>query len=80
MMTVAELIEVLQYMDQDAEVRLAQQPNYPFEYSVDNVVQIEAPAEDEDGEDEDAEQIVYISDGSQLDYLPGVVSRELGWK
>ena len=38
-MTVRELIDALQYFDENQEVRLAQQPNYPFEYSIDNVVE-----------------------------------------
>jgi hypothetical protein len=42
-MTVRELMEMLQDMDQDAEVRLAHQPQWAFEYSVDQVIQVEAP-------------------------------------
>jgi hypothetical protein len=40
-MTVQELIELLQDYDGDAEVRLAEQPHYPFEYSVDRVASVE---------------------------------------
>jgi hypothetical protein len=33
--TVVELIEELEACDPDAEVRLAQQPAWPFEYAID---------------------------------------------
>lgn len=36
-MNVSELIEILEDMDQDAEVRLAFQPNWPFEHSIGQV-------------------------------------------
>jgi hypothetical protein len=39
-MTVEQLIEQLQYMDQGAEVRLAFQPEWPFEYGVGDVVSV----------------------------------------
>jgi len=44
-MTVRELIDALQYFDENKEVRLAQQPNYPFEYSIDNVVEFSKEGE-----------------------------------
>jgi len=41
-MTIRELIEELKYaaelMDEDAEVRYAAQPSWPFEYSIRNVI------------------------------------------
>lgn len=36
-MTVGDLIQLLETMDEDAEVRLAHQPNYPFDYRVGGV-------------------------------------------
>jgi hypothetical protein len=67
-----ELIDRLSdYLDEDdetgPEVRLAIQPNYPFEYSIGEV------AENDGGD------IVYIGEGSQLDYLPGDARDALGW-
>lgn len=84
-MRVSELIELLQEMPEDAEVRLAQQPSWPFEYSIGTVAAIGVDDgcvdeyEDEGGDDP-AEPIVYIGEGTQLAYLPGAASRALGWK
>lgn len=36
-MKVEQLIDVLQEMNQDAEVRLMTQPDWPFEYSIDGL-------------------------------------------
>lgn len=33
-MKVYELIEMLEGLDEDMEVMIAEQPNYPFEYSI----------------------------------------------
>ncbi len=98
-MNVAELIEELEGMPPEAEVRIAHQPSWPFEYSLSSIVEVggETPpapdaqdyATEEDYEDalaeyedDDApeELVVYIAEGSQLGYLPGAASRELGWK
>ena len=82
-MTIAELIEALQEFAEEhgenTEVRLAQQPSWPFEYSIDEVVAVSSDSADED-EDETEKPIVYIGEGRQLGYLPGIVSRELGWR
>lgn len=59
MMTVRELIEALQVMDYDAEVRLATQPHWPLAFSVRGVVA------DEWVNDEDtAEPVVWIVEGN----------------
>lgn len=65
-MTINELIMELEQYDGDTEVRLAQQPNWPFEYSVGDI------AEADDGK-------VYIGEGSQLGYLSGEAREALGW-
>tara|TARA_R100000951_G_scaffold50728_2_gene42802 strand:+ start:16885 stop:17133 length:249 start_codon:yes stop_codon:yes gene_type:complete len=82
-MNVTELIERLQYVAEvnpDAEVRLASQPNWPFEWSISNVLEVDLGVEDEDGCSSGQEgTIVYIAEGSQLGYLPGVAKDELGW-
>jgi hypothetical protein len=71
--TVVELIEELEACDPDAEVRLAQQPAWPFEYAIDRdhvAVQVQS------GDDE---PVVYIAEGAQLGYLPETVREQLGW-
>lgn len=81
-MTVRELINLLEDYNEDAEVRIAHQPSWPFEYSIGNVVGCEgADHEDEDAEPNDDDAlVVYIGEGDQLGYLPGSVCCELGWK
>lgn len=69
-MTVAQLMAILEDCDPEAEVRLAHQPAWPFEYSVSAV--------EEYGTDDGP--VVYIAEGSQLGYLPGEVREGLGWQ
>lgn len=68
-MTVGELIEELRYMDQDATVRFASQPSWPFEYSINGVVQTTVKDQD----------TVYLEEGRQVGYLPKEAADELGW-
>ena len=70
-----ELIEILGKMDAEANVMLAQQPGYPFEYSVAGVaVREEFTEDDEDGgverayEPGTAANDVFIVEGTQLRY------------
>ena len=72
-MTVGELIEELKYMDEDATVRFASQPSWPFEYSINGVVQTIV---NNRGNEED---IVYLEEGQQIRYLPKEAADELGW-
>jgi len=72
-MTVKELIEELKYMDEDATVRFASQPSWPFEYSINGVVQTIV---DHKGL---AQDIVYLEEGRQVGYLPSEAKDELGW-
>lgn len=75
-MTVQDLIDVLEDMDNpEAKIRLAMQPRWAFEYTIGEVVEALVA---EDGS-EDEETVVYIGEGSQTRYLPGVVFQELGW-
>lgn len=70
-MRVSELVEMLEEFDQDAEVRVAIQPNYPLDYNLSD-----AMAENEDG------SVVYLATGSQGDYSAGHIVSELkglGW-
>ena len=74
-MTVADLIEELKWMPEGAEVRFASQPNWPFEYSIDDVVSVEI----ENRRTGEAEEVVYLAEGRQLGYLPSEAKDELGW-
>ena len=79
-MTARDLIEELEYAisingNEDVEVRMAQQPKWAFEYSIDEAVTIEVEDEDTD----EKAKIVYLSEGSQIGYLNEDASRELGW-
>lgn len=68
-MKVCELIKILGYFPEDAEVRFASQPNWPFEYNI--------------GEDivmNDEENIVYLAEAGQIGYLPGDIAEKLSWK
>jgi hypothetical protein len=68
-LTVVELIDELEACDPDAEVRIAQQPAWPFEYAIDRdhaAIQVQS------GDDE---PVVYIGEGVQLGYLPEAVRR-----
>ena len=72
-MTVGELIEELKYMDGDATVRFASQPSWPFEYSINGVIQTTVQHRDEE------EDVVYLEEGRQVGYLPKEAKEELGW-
>jgi hypothetical protein len=79
-MKASELIEELEWAisnanGKDVEVRIAQQPKWAFEYSVDAAVSINTNEEPT----EDNEWVVYLSEGSQLGYLPEYAATELGW-
>jgi hypothetical protein len=74
-MTVAELIYELEQMNPEVQVRFASQPNWPFEYSIVDVVQIEIA----DRRTNEAVETVYLKEGRQLGYLPAEAKDELGW-
>jgi hypothetical protein len=73
-MTVGELIHELKYMDEGATVRFASQPSWPFEYSIDGVIQTTVKDIRDNEED-----IVYLEEGEQVGYLPTEAKDELGW-
>lgn len=91
-MTVGELKELLQYLDDDMEVRLAHQPSWPFEYSIREGIVVdvngcdpdELPETDMEGsrfvDEHEEKEILYLAEGRQLGYLPGVVTSALGWR
>jgi hypothetical protein len=73
-LTVSGLIDELEDCDPEAEVRLATQPSWPFEWSLSNrepgpVLQV----------DLEGQPIVYLVEGEQFGHLPGSVAEELGW-
>lgn len=81
-MTVQDLIYELGQMNPDAEVRLAIQPSWPFEYDLNGVVEVytnEYINADTMEVENDGEQRVYLEQGEQLGYLPGAVKELLGW-
>ena len=74
-MKVRELIEELEYYPDDMEVKLAQQPTWPLQYSISEVV--EAKLDDEDPSKGNA---VFIGEGEYDEYLAYGASCALGWK
>lgn len=79
MMTVGELLEALSELPEDAPVLLASQPAWPFEYTLGEPVLVEELLV-EGYNDDTAGPAVYLPEGQQTRYLPGVVARELGWR
>ena len=81
-MTIRELIEILEELSgefgDEVEVRLATQPNYPFEYSISDGKIVELESIDGDGFDCE-EAILYLYEGQQLGYLPGEAKEAVGW-
>lgn len=87
-MNIREMIEKLEDLAEDfgdnAEIRLAQQPSWPLEYSIGeiNAVDINELTEEEEDEGEEGDEpeyVVFIGEGSQLGYLSRNGSKALGW-
>lgn len=79
-MTVGELREALEGLEDDVEVRLAMQPRWAFEYTVERVAAVEVADRNDNSEEEPPKRMtVYLAEGRQIGYLPGVVAEELGW-
>lgn len=96
-MTVGELRDLLEDVDDDVEVRTAQQPRWAFEYAVDDATLVEAcvfrarvddydtcvgcgEATDDHVKDAaETKSVFYLTEGSQLGYLPGYVATAIGW-
>jgi hypothetical protein len=70
--TGTDLIQELEACDPDAEVRLAHQPGWPFEYAID-------PGTAAVKVDLDRTSLVDLAHGAQLGYLPEPVRHQLGW-
>ena len=69
-MTAQYLIELLQQLNPDTEIRIASQPKWPFEYTIDDLREVRL---------EEGEEVAYIVEGTQIGYLPEEASEELGW-
>ena len=81
-MTVQELISELEQMNPEAEVFIASQPEWPFEYDVEQVKEIHRDDCDPDEPmpmGDEQESIVYIAEGEQLAYLNTSVAANIGW-
>lgn len=69
-MIVRELIEMLEEMDEESEVRIAFQPTYPLQYRPDrNIYPVTI----------DGKEVVYIAEGKSEGYLPKEAAEEIGW-
>jgi hypothetical protein len=68
MMTVGDVIDMLEYYDRNTEIRLATQPSWPLEYAIGYSTSMS-----DDG-------IVYIAESDQIGYLPGEVAADFGWR
>lgn len=82
--TVGELISALELHDPDTPVRWAAQPHWPFEYTIGQVVcapdDADTGPDPNDHDDGESDQpVVWLGEGTQVGYLPGIVSDALGW-
>lgn len=68
--TVRELIHRLQTYDDDAVVRLAVSPDFPFAHYFGTLTE---------GLDDDGRRAVFLGDGGQQSYLPRPVAVALRW-
>ena len=69
-MTVGDLLDLLDGLDENMEVRFASQPSYPFEYGVDDGYIVET---------ENGNEFIYLVEGEQIGYLPDEVRETIGW-
>lgn len=88
-MNIRELIDQLESFanehGDDTEVRLASQPNWPFEFDISAVEAADLHMGSGDPDDEPADEseatiVVYLAEGSQLGYLPIAACKVLGWR
>lgn len=87
-MRLSDLIERLQDLaaecDTDPEVQLAVQPSWPFAHRLSDVILVDLDADDDEPLPDTAAQepprrVVYLGEGGQIGYLPGIAKGELGW-
>lgn len=84
-MTVGELREALEDLDDEMEVRLAMQRSWAFEYSIGSVAVAnldaeEVPKWDDGTRTGDENEICYLVEGTQIGYLPEIAAEYIGWK
>lgn len=72
-MLVSELIAALSRLPQTAEIRLAEQPSWPFEYEVSRNIVGPFPNAD------DGSLVCYIAEGEQIAYLNDAAVFALAW-
>jgi len=72
-MTVAELIEMLEELQPNKEVRIASQPSWPFEYDVKGIIDGNELLERDEDTNEIIEsefsEYVYLVEGEQFGYF-----------
>ena len=84
-MTATQLIDELEYAIErnggdDVEVLMAQQPKWPFEYTIEQAVMVADVDEDEEDDRVSPKNVkVYLGEGSQIGYLNENAHNELGW-
>jgi hypothetical protein len=84
-MNVRDLKRFLENMGDDVEVRFASQPNWPFEYNIEDIYMVDLNEQNEENDDmvvEDEyepDEVVYLVEGNQIGYLPGIVKNTIGW-
>ena len=77
MMTAAALIELLEDLDPETEIRIAHQPSWPFEYSIsayDHAFEEEVEGRRGTG------PVFWLAEAQQLGYLSRDVAEQLGWR
>ncbi|MAF26013.1 hypothetical protein CL634_10650 [bacterium] len=78
-MTVGELKQHLYELsedgeiNEDTEIRMAQQPRWAFEYSFRDIAVAVKP------DDEDS-TVLYLEEGHQIGYLPNEAAKALDWQ
>lgn len=83
-MTVGELKNLLESFDDETEVRFASQPNWPFEYEIEDAVLADLNYTGEQSleeyyKEEREDYVVYLVEGRQLRYLPSLAKEVIGW-
>lgn len=85
-LTVGELRDALEGLDDDIPVRLAFQPSWPlqFEASAETVLVDLARSDDDESTEPgpDSQPVFFIAEGGHPDdpYAPAAVTSQLGWR
>lgn len=76
---IERLEELREEVGGESEVRLAHQPRWAFEYSIDENAIAAAKVPAEEYRRKRSEVVVYIGEGSQVGYLPHKAAVAIGW-